>query len=165
MSPPLQLRFVLSAASIDQLPDSPAEVAFIGRSNVGKSSLVNALARRTDLAKVSKTPGRTQLLKDARATAPITIFVNGLAGPGVMGFQPAIFNTRAGDPAWSPFWDHFAAEWRDPNQATIVRTQAELDALAADGRLVRYNGLPDTHPMGFVVNCPSPVIAPNTYGA
>jgi GTP-binding protein len=62
MSPPLQLTFVLSADSVDRLPDSGAEVAFVGRSNVGKSSLINALANRTSLAKTSKTPGRTRLL-------------------------------------------------------------------------------------------------------
>ena len=62
MSPPLHLRFVRSATQLDQLPPSSAEVAFVGRSNVGKSSLLNALARRNKLAHVSKTPGRTQLL-------------------------------------------------------------------------------------------------------
>lgn len=62
MAQPLQLQFVKSADSIDALPASPAEVAVVGRSNVGKSSLLNALARRNKLAHVSKTPGRTQLL-------------------------------------------------------------------------------------------------------
>ena len=62
MSKPLQLDFVLSADGLDKLPDSPAEVAVVGRSNVGKSSLINALGNRKGLAKVSKTPGRTQLL-------------------------------------------------------------------------------------------------------
>lgn len=59
---PLQLRFVTSAKRHTDLPDSPGEVAFVGRSNVGKSSLINALANHRQLAKVSKTPGRTQLL-------------------------------------------------------------------------------------------------------
>jgi GTP-binding protein len=59
---PLQLRFVSSATRIGQLPDSPAEVAFAGRSNVGKSSLINALANTKQLARVSNTPGRTQLM-------------------------------------------------------------------------------------------------------
>jgi GTP-binding protein len=59
---PLQLRFVSSATRIGQLPDSPAEVAFAGRSNVGKSSLINALANTKQLARVSNTPGRTQLI-------------------------------------------------------------------------------------------------------
>lgn len=59
---PLQLRFLTSAKRHVDLPDSPAEVAFVGRSNVGKSSLINALANRRQLAKVSNTPGRTQLI-------------------------------------------------------------------------------------------------------
>lgn len=59
---PLQLRFVLSAPGVDDLPVSAAEVAVVGRSNVGKSSLVNALANRKHLAQVSNTPGRTRLL-------------------------------------------------------------------------------------------------------
>jgi len=107
--------------------------------------------------------GPTQKLKDAKATAPITIFLNGLKGPGVMGFQPAIFNVKAGELAWSPFWDHFAVKWRDPTKAEVIRSQAELDAKVDAGELERFNGVPDTHPNGFVVNCPSPVLAPNTY--
>jgi len=59
---PLQLRFVQSAKRHVDLPPSPAEVAMVGRSNVGKSSLVNALANRRQLARVSNTPGRTQLI-------------------------------------------------------------------------------------------------------
>ncbi|MGK2946993.1 MAG: ribosome biogenesis GTP-binding protein YihA/YsxC [Acidimicrobiales bacterium] len=62
MSPPLDLRFVTSADQLERLPESPAEVAVVGRSNVGKSSLINALAKRNGLANTSKTPGRTQLL-------------------------------------------------------------------------------------------------------
>ena len=50
-------------AGIDGLPpDREAEVCFIGRSNVGKSSLINALFERRNLARNSKTPGRTQEL-------------------------------------------------------------------------------------------------------
>jgi GTP-binding protein len=62
VSAPLELTFVLSAPGVDQLPPSQAEVAVVGRSNVGKSSLINALGNRRSLAKVSKTPGRTRLL-------------------------------------------------------------------------------------------------------
>ncbi len=59
---PLRLRFVTSATCVDDLPSTRAEVAFAGRSNVGKSSLINALANHRRLAAVSKTPGRTRLL-------------------------------------------------------------------------------------------------------
>ncbi len=62
MSSPLELQFVTSADRLGGLPPSPAEVAVVGRSNVGKSSLINALAHRNGLANTSKTPGRTQLL-------------------------------------------------------------------------------------------------------
>lgn len=59
---PLELTFVTSADRLERLPETRAEVAVVGRSNVGKSSLINALANRKALANVSKTPGRTQLL-------------------------------------------------------------------------------------------------------
>ena len=59
---PLHFEFVTSAKHYADLPPTPCEAAFVGRSNVGKSSLINALANRRQLAKVSNTPGRTQLL-------------------------------------------------------------------------------------------------------
>ncbi len=56
-------RFFKSANSMRDLPpDTGAEVAFAGRSNAGKSSALNALASHKGLARVSKTPGRTQLI-------------------------------------------------------------------------------------------------------
>ena len=61
-SKPLQLKFVQSATRVHQLPELGPEVAFVGRSNVGKSSLINALAHQRQLARVSNTPGRTQLI-------------------------------------------------------------------------------------------------------
>jgi GTP-binding protein len=58
-----ECRFTHAAASLAQLPaEGLPEVAFAGRSNVGKSSLVNALTGRTTLARTSRTPGRTQQL-------------------------------------------------------------------------------------------------------
>lgn len=56
-------QFVAGVARHDQLPDAgPNEVAFAGRSNVGKSSLINSLTGRNTLARTSHTPGRTRQL-------------------------------------------------------------------------------------------------------
>lgn len=56
-------RFLVSAGPNGDLPpDTGAEIAFVGRSNAGKSSAINAIAQQRGLARVSKTPGRTQLV-------------------------------------------------------------------------------------------------------
>jgi GTP-binding protein len=58
-----QVKFVTSAAEAHQLaPDVGREVAFAGRSNSGKSTAINAITQRAGLARVSRTPGRTQLI-------------------------------------------------------------------------------------------------------
>jgi GTP-binding protein len=60
--PVIDAHFLTSASDVRQLGVCHAEVAFVGRSNVGKSSLLNALANQKQLARVSKTPGRTRLI-------------------------------------------------------------------------------------------------------
>lgn len=57
----LEAKFLLGASSYDGLPKySEIEVAFVGRSNVGKSTLINTFTGEKNLARVSSTPGRTQ---------------------------------------------------------------------------------------------------------
>ncbi|MBJ6764309.1 YihA family ribosome biogenesis GTP-binding protein [Myxococcaceae bacterium JPH2] len=59
----LDARFVTTAVELKGLPtDHAAEVAFVGRSNVGKSSMINTLTQRKKLVRVSNTPGRTRTL-------------------------------------------------------------------------------------------------------
>jgi GTP-binding protein len=59
----VEASFVKSAQSIaDSLPEDMSEVVFLGRSNVGKSSTLNGLTQRKNLAKSSATPGKTQLI-------------------------------------------------------------------------------------------------------
>jgi GTP-binding protein len=56
-----ECRFIAGTMTVEALPPpGPVEIAFAGRSNVGKSSLINALTNRNSLARVSRTPGRTQ---------------------------------------------------------------------------------------------------------
>ena len=67
--------FVLSVANLSQLPLSELEeIAFAGRSNVGKSSLINALFNQKKLAKTSSTPGRTQQLNYFNLNNKIHVF-------------------------------------------------------------------------------------------
>jgi len=59
----VQAEFMTSAQKLDDSPSpDKAEIAFLGRSNVGKSSLLNSLTKRKSLAKSSSTPGKTQLI-------------------------------------------------------------------------------------------------------
>lgn len=62
--------YVASAVRMDQYPEGDlSEIAFIGRSNVGKSSLINSLCRRHGLARISATPGKTQTINFYRISA------------------------------------------------------------------------------------------------
>jgi GTP-binding protein len=61
-NPYRKAQFLQSGSHFDQLPTGGLEVAFVGRSNAGKSSVLNALTQQKTLAKTSKTPGRTQLI-------------------------------------------------------------------------------------------------------
>ncbi len=70
-NPLANAQFLLSAADRRQLPhDTVPEVAFAGRSNAGKSSALNTLCDHRQLARVSKTPGRTQLINLFTLSAP-----------------------------------------------------------------------------------------------
>ena len=65
-----QAVYMISSPSVEKCPkpDKP-EYAFIGRSNVGKSSLINAVTNKKDLAKVSSSPGKTQMINHFLITA------------------------------------------------------------------------------------------------
>jgi hypothetical protein len=111
---------------------------------------------------IQGSPGTTGLAEEGAAST-ITVFGNGLNGPGAMGFQPGIFREKAGNPAWSPLWDHLTAVWRDETKAVLLTSQAGLDERVAAGDIEILKGTPDTDGQGFVVNCPSPIVAPNDF--
>lgn len=77
------VEFLKSAPGLKFLPDPEApEIAFAGRSNVGKSSLLNALTNRKGLARTSNTPGRTQELNFFDVGKPIQIRLVDMPGYG-----------------------------------------------------------------------------------
>jgi GTP-binding protein len=77
------VEFLKSAPGLDFLPESTApEIAFAGRSNVGKSSLLNALTNRNGLARTSNTPGRTQELNFFNVGEPVQLRLVDMPGYG-----------------------------------------------------------------------------------
>lgn len=77
------ITFLKSAPSLEYLPDPLVnEVAFAGRSNVGKSSLLNALTNRNNLARTSNTPGRTQELNFFDVADPLRFRLVDMPGYG-----------------------------------------------------------------------------------
>jgi GTP-binding protein len=78
-----RVEFLLSAPSLDFLPEADyPEVAFAGRSNVGKSSLLNAVTGRKSIARTSVTPGRTQELNFFEVGQPTRLRLVDLPGYG-----------------------------------------------------------------------------------
>jgi GTP-binding protein len=77
------VQFLKSAPELKFLPDPGApEIAFAGRSNVGKSSLLNRLTNRSSLARTSNTPGRTQELNYFEVGAPVRLRLVDMPGYG-----------------------------------------------------------------------------------
>jgi len=139
MGHPLQLRFVMSADRVGQLPDTAHEVAVVGRSNVGKSSLLNALANRKGLAMVSKTPGRTRLLN--------LFALEGTNGAVVdlPGYGSAAVSARLRD-AWQIMIDAYLLE-RQQLEMILVLVDGEIGPTKLDTQMLDWlqaNDLPHT---------------------
>jgi len=109
-------------------------------------------------------PGLTDS-PSAGATGRTNVFMNGLKGPGPMGFQPSVFDSKAGDPAWSPYWDHMTYAWADGVEPRVLTAEEQVHAARDAEELEEFPGTPDTNGEVFTVNCPVPVLAPNTFRA
>jgi len=129
-------KFLLSATSPDHFPQPTVpEVAFLGRSNVGKSSLLNALVGSKQ-AHVSSTPGRTQAInffalhESAARTQPVLLFAD-LPGYGYAKVSKSISAT------WPTFIEPYLAE-RPTLALCICLVDSNIPPQERDAQLIHY---------------------------
>lgn len=125
----MNLTFVTSAAELGQLPETAAEVAVVGRSNVGKSSLLNALAGKRDLAKVSGKPGRTQLLNVFAAAGGTVVDLPGYGYAGTVSQS-----TRT---AWRRRMEHYLLD-REGLVLTLLLIDGEIGPTRLDLEMLAW---------------------------
>jgi len=122
-------RFLVSAPDARQLGACYAEVALVGRSNVGKSSLLNALTSQPQLARISRTPGRTRL---------INVF---LAGPDRWIVDLPGYGYAAGPRAESDTWQDMIEGYllgRPTLRVVYVLVDAEVGPTALDLQMLGW---------------------------
>ena len=125
-----QAEFLTSVASLDQMPRAHLpEVAFAGRSNVGKSSLINTLVMRRGLVKTSSTPGKTRLLNFFLVNGRY-VFVD---LPGY-GYARASRGQRA---AWGPLVEGYLVE-RPTLRAVVLIMDLRHDPFPTDLQMVEW---------------------------
>ena len=135
--------FVKSAADARGWPPAGApELAFCGRSNVGKSSALNALAARKSLARVSNTPGRTRLINffDVRAAEKTRSGGRGAEHHVVFADLPGYgfaAGSREERDGWRPMIEEYLTR-REPLKALVVLVDGELGAQPSDIEMVRW---------------------------
>lgn len=127
-------RFLVTASRLHELPDPGLpEVAFVGRSNAGKSSAINALAQHRRLAFASKTPGRTQhinLFALGPADAPDAIWVD-LPGYGFAAVE------REAKQRWQAVLADYLAQ-RQPLAGLVMLVDARHGFTALDRQLLDF---------------------------
>ncbi len=115
-------------------------------------------APMADMMHIAAAPAAAGLT-EAGATARILVFGNGIEGSGPMGFQKSVMDSTAGDPSWSPYWDHYTYLWTEGSTPSVLKAQSDIARAVEAGRLREFPGTPDTNGQLFMVNCPVPVLA------
>ena len=126
----LSAEFVISAPGLKQCPiDSKPQIAFVGRSNVGKSSLINAVLNRKHLVKTSATPGKTQLINFFIINSQF-YFVD-LPGYGFARAPKNVVDT------WAPMLEEYLRE-TPQLRAVVVLLDMRREPDERDARLVAW---------------------------
>jgi GTP-binding protein len=139
MSRPIQLEFQDATTDFEQLPETRAEVTFIGRSNVGKSSLLNAIGGKKQLAPVSQKPGRTKALGCFRIDVSGASLVD---CPGY-GYAKVSKATRA---TWLPMLTSYLLG-RETLVMAFLLVDGEIGPTASDLEMLQWlreSGVPHT---------------------
>ncbi|MEI6546411.1 MAG: ribosome biogenesis GTP-binding protein YihA/YsxC, partial [Burkholderiales bacterium] len=130
----LTARFHTTVALLHQMPrEGLLEVAFVGRSNAGKSSAINVLCNRRRLAFASRTPGRTQAL-NYFAVGPVDQAVAYLVDTPGYGYASAPLETKRG-------WDQLAGEYlssRPQLAGTVLMADIRRKLTDLDRRLLAW---------------------------
>jgi len=130
----LDARFIAAATTLGQLPaPARAEIAFAGRSNVGKSSLINSLVQRKKLVRTSSTPGCTRGINIFRVVLRDELEVDMVDLPGYGYAQRSKKERRA----WGPLIEGFLAE-RPSLRAVVVIVDVRRGLEEDDAQLVEY---------------------------
>ena len=134
--------YVTSAVSKKTCPEETLpEIVFVGRSNVGKSSLINSLTRRKSLARTSGTPGKTQTINFFRVTLKVAedrreIFFVDLPGYGYAK------TSKTNRKLWAKFVDEYLSSGRDIKfvcQLVDMRHEPQESDLQSFASLVEKN--------------------------
>jgi GTP-binding protein len=139
----LSAEFVKSSADAAGWPPAMGpEIAFCGRSNVGKSSALNALAARKSLARVSRTPGRTRLINffDLRVAEKTRSGGRGPEQRVVFADLPG-YGFATGPRQERESWRQMIEEYltrREPLRALVVLVDGDLGAQPSDIEMVRW---------------------------
>lgn len=140
-----QADFIKSAAKPkDYPPPGLPEVAFVGRSNVGKSSLINVLSGRKGLVRTSSTPGRTQLINFFDINSILTLV--DLPGYGYAKAPPALRKQ------WGPMIEAYLAS-RESLKAVVLILDIRREPSEGDLQMLRWLEMYNIPPIIVLTKC------------
>jgi GTP-binding protein len=140
-----QAEFIKSAAKPkDYPPPGLPEVAFVGRSNVGKSSLINVLAGRKGLVRTSSTPGRTQLINFFDINGILTLV--DLPGYGYAKAPPELRKQ------WGPMMEAYLSA-REPLKAVVLILDIRRVPSDGDLQMLRWLEMYNIPPIIVLTKC------------